>query len=206
MYLRNVRIGTHTHTHTHTHIYIYIYIYIRRTCDEASHSVSATTSPLSFLNLPVQLNFTLWYSTISHCARLVTQIILSLSKYEPRIVSTAQSGTKYPYLRPCQIGKRAPFETRSTLLEDLAIHTVPTVGMIYRYFYELHWSLQRELPSLFVVRGHVCALISTSFYSINIQNAFFFCILYHLPLCLLSKRKFKRNFICICNIYLFVYM
>lgn len=77
--------------------------YIRRTCGEASHSVSATTGPLSFLNLPVQLNFTLWYSTISHCARLVTQIILSLSKYGPpgpRIVSTAQSGTKYPYLPP----------------------------------------------------------------------------------------------------------
>lgn len=160
---------------------------------EASHlSVSATTGPLSFLNLPVQLNFTLWLSTIGHCARLVTQIILSLSKYGPRIVSTAQPGTKYPYLPP------AVSNQEESTLSKLD----PLCSKISRFTYSRN-DLSPLLPTalviasgdsgtplaLFVIRGHVL-LCTYALHSINIQNVLFPSFL---PFLFLAKGRLARK-------------
>lgn len=158
-------------------------------------SVSATTGPLSFLNLPVQLNFTLWYSTIGHCARLVTQIILSLSKYGPRIVSTAQPGTKYPYLPPAVSNRE---ESTLSKLD-------PLYSKILRFTYsrnDLSPLLRTALviasgvpPSLFVVRGHVCSYALRS-NLLTFKMLFFPLSSYSVPRACHSEGKFERKFIC----------
>jgi len=162
------------------------FTYIREECAArrylASRSISAM-SPLSFLNLPVQLNFTLWYSTIDHCARLVTQIILSLSKYGLRIVSTAQPGTKYPYLPPVVSNREeSTFSKLDPLCSKISRFSWNDLSPLLR----TALVIASGAPLVFR-RTRSCVLLCTSFYPINIQNVLFSSILPFIPVLAVKK-------------------
>lgn len=142
------------------------------------------TGPLSFPNLPVQLNFTLWYPAIGHCARLVTQIILYLSKYGPRIVSTA---VPIPYAlvsnsEECTLSRASldplcpeDLSARFTHSRNDLSPLLQTALMVIPH---------RAAGASFSSYALVCTLMCTSLHSINIlQSAPLFLSLF-LCLCL----------------------
>lgn len=151
--------------------------------------------PLSFLNLPVQLNFMLWHPTIGDCARLVWPKLFLLP-LEIRAANSFQLHSRglniHTYLSPAS-------NREGSILSKLATHFArrsrnsPTVEMIYRHFYELHWSLHtRDFPR-FSSYAVTCALMHSSPSVVFKPYTLLFSPFVY-PICidlLAKKRKFK---------------
>lgn len=140
----------------------------------------------------------------------VTQIIPSLSKYGPRIVSSAQPGTKYPYLPTYlptylrrQIGRRASFRnSRPTLREDLEIH-LRSKWFIATFTNCIGHCIWGTLPSSFHhTRSRVLLCILRSFLLHSKCSAFSLSLFLH-PCIRICSLFAKKNFLN--KIYLFNY-
>lgn len=120
----------------------------------------------------------------------MTQIIPTLSKYGPRIVSSAQPGTKYPYLPISSVksGGEHPFETRDPLCTKISKFTygrndlspLLRIALVIAY---------KGFSSLFIIRGHVCSYALFLSVIFKPRTLLFSPFVYPICIDLLAKKK-----------------